>query len=82
MANPNPNPNQVRLTVDSPRGGSKRGGADDEVIQYYEHSAEKGSVDAQLTLGHLSLHGARGLPVDAERAYRFYKMAAAAGDPG
>ena len=72
---------QVRLTVDSPRGGSKRGGADDDVIQYYEHSAQKGSVDAQLTLGHLSLHGARGLPVDAERAYRFYKQAAAAGDP-
>ena len=43
MADPNPNPNQVRLTVDSPRGGSKRGGADDEVIQHYEHSAEKGS---------------------------------------
>lgn len=72
---------KVRLTVDSPRGGSKRGGADDDVIQYYEHSAQKGSVDAQLTLGHLSLHGARGLPVDAERAYRFYKQAAAAGDP-
>jgi SEL1 protein len=72
---------KVRLTVDSPRGGAKRGGADDDVIQYYEHSAQKGSVDAQLTLGHLNFHGARGLPVDAERAFRFYSKAAAAGDP-
>ena len=29
------------------------------MIQYYEHSAQKGSVDAQLTLGHLNFHGAR-----------------------
>lgn len=72
---------KVRLTVDSPRGGSKRGGADDDVIQYYEHSAQKGSVDAQLTLGHLNFHGARGLPVDAERAFAFYSKAGAAGDP-
>ena len=51
---------KVRLTVDNPRGNAKRGSADDDVIQYYEHSALKGSVDAQLTLGHLNLHGARG----------------------
>ena len=49
---------KVRLTVDNPRGTMKRG-ADDDVLQYYEQSAAKGSVDAQLTLGHLHYHGAR-----------------------
>jgi TPR repeat protein len=34
---------RTRLTVDNPDGGAKRG-ADDDVIQYYEHSAYKGSV--------------------------------------
>ena len=72
---------KVRLTVDNPRGNAKRGSADDDVIQYYEHSALKGSVDAQLTLGHLNLHGARGMPADATRAFDFYSRAALAGAP-
>ena len=44
---------KVRLTADNPTGTMKRG-ADDDVLQYYEHSALKGSVDAQLTLGPLA----------------------------
>jgi len=71
---------KVRLTPDNPQGG-KRSAADDDVIQYYEHSARKGSVDAQLTLGHLSYHGARGVPADVTRAFQFYAKAAAAGEP-
>ncbi len=27
---------QVRLSVENPRGSPKRGGSDDEVVQYYE----------------------------------------------
>ena len=38
---------KVRLTLDNPKGVSKRG-ADDDVLHYYEHSALKGSVDTQL----------------------------------
>ena len=51
------------------------------VAQYYEHSALKGSVDAQLTLGHLHFHGARGLPADVDKAFHFYSKAAAAAEP-
>ena len=51
------------------------------MIQYYEHSAKKGSVDAALTLGHIHYHGARGVPVDLDRAFRYYSKAAVAGDP-
>ena len=71
---------KVRLTVDNPKGTMKRG-ADDDVLQYYEQSASKGSVDAQLTLGHLHFHGARGLPADADKAFAYYSKAAAAGEP-
>lgn len=71
---------KVRLTVDNPTGSMKRG-ADDDVLQYYEHSALKGSVDAQLTLGHLHYHGARGLPADSAKAFEYYSKAASAGEP-
>ncbi|EOD32811.1 hypothetical protein EMIHUDRAFT_112149 [Emiliania huxleyi CCMP1516] len=59
---------KVRLSLDTPLGGGGKRGADDDVIQYYEHSARKGSVDAQLTLAHLNLHGARGLVPDHRAA--------------
>jgi len=72
---------KVRLSIDNPKGTSKHGAAEDEVIQYYEHSANKGSVDAALTLGHIHYHGARGVPVDVDRAFRYYSKAAVAGDP-
>ena len=71
---------KVRLTVDNPTGTMKRG-ADDDVLQYYEQSAQKGSVDAQITLGHLHYHGARGLPADVDRAFAYYSRAAASGEP-
>ena len=71
---------KVRLTTDNPKGTMKRG-ADDDVLQYYEQSALKGSVDAQLTLGHLHYHGARGLPADVSKAFEYYSKAAAAGEP-
>jgi SEL1 protein len=69
----------IRLTTDNPRGQVKRG-ADDDVLQYYEQSANKGSVDAQLTLGHLHYHGARGLPADIDKAFAYYSKAAASGE--
>ena len=45
------------------------------------HAAIKGSVDAQLTLGHLHFHGARGLPADVHKAFSYFSKAASAGDP-
>ena len=70
----------MRLSVDNPTGVTKLR-SDDDVLHYYEASALKGSVDAQLTLGNLHFHGARGLPADMSKAYGYYSKAAAAGDP-
>ena len=38
-------------------------------------------MDAQLTLGHLHFHGARGLAADVDKAFQYYSKAAAAGEP-
>ena len=55
---------KVRLTIDNPTGTMKRG-ADDDVLQYYEQSALKGSVDAQVTLANDSW-SAPGSWIDAD----------------
>lgn len=41
-----------------------------QVIQYFEQSANKGSVDAALTLGHIHYHGARGESFPPTRVHR------------
>jgi len=71
---------KTRLTEGPARAGRKLLGDDDDVIQYYQYSAEKGSVDAQLTLGQLNFHGARGLPQDPQAALSYYRRAAEAGE--
>ena len=51
-------------------------------LQLVPVDAERGpSVDAQLTLGHLHYHGARGLPADVDKAFAYYMKAAQAGEP-
>lgn len=71
---------KTRLTDGPARAGRKLLGDDDDIIQYYQYSAEKGSVDAQLTLGQLNFHGARGLPQDPQAALSYYRRAAEAGE--
>ena len=51
-----------------------------EVLQYYQHSAEGGNVEAQLTLGQLHYYGHRGLPHSPALAAKYFSQAAAAGD--
>jgi TPR repeat protein len=55
---------------------------DEDVIQYYQHSAENGDVGAQVALGHLHFYGARGFEQNPERAARYFRAAAAQGDTG
>src|SRR6185295_18797703 len=45
---------------------------DDDVIQFYQASAENGDVGAQVALGQLSLYGARGVEQNPERAARYF----------
>ena len=51
-----------------------------EVLQYYQHSADGGNVDAQLTMGQLHYYGHRGLPQNPALAARYFRLAAAAGN--
>jgi len=53
---------------------------DEDVIHYYQHSAENGDVAAQVALGHLHFYGARGFEQNPERAARYFRAAAAQGD--
>lgn len=55
---------------------------DEDIIQYYRHSAEHGDVQAQVALGHLHFFGARGFEQNAERAAKYFRAAAAQGDTG
>ena len=72
---------KVRLTYETwPSAFSKQEGVADEVLQYYEQSARKGSVDAQLTLAQIHYHGARGLDPNPERAFQYFSQAAEAGE--
>jgi hypothetical protein len=43
-------------------------------------TAEKGDLDAQLFLGYAYLYGENGLPVDYNKAFKYYSLAAAQND--
>ena len=53
----------------------------DDLINYYKLNAERGDVQAQLTMGQVHLHGAHGQPADPALALRMFRWAAAQNDP-
>jgi SEL1 protein len=55
---------------------------DEDVVNYYEYSAARGDVGAQVAMGQLHLYGGRGLQQDPARARGFFEDAAARGDAG
>jgi len=52
----------------------------EDVIQYYQHSAEHGNAEAQVALGQLNFYGARGVEQNTEAAARYFQQAAAQGN--
>ena len=62
--------------------GTKAKGTDldEDVVNYYAYSAERGDAAAQVALGQLHFMGARGLPQDYSEAFRWYIRAAEQGD--
>jgi SEL1 protein len=71
---------KTRLTDTSARAGRKALADDDDLVTYYQYSAERGSADAQLALAQLYFHGARGLPQDVALALSYYRQAAEGGE--
>ena len=62
------------------RGYAAAPSLEDEIVQYYRHAADRGDPRAQLALGGLYFHGARGLPQDRQRARHYFEQAARVGD--
>lgn len=71
---------KARLVDGPARVGRRLLRDEDDIVQYYHYSAEKGSVDAQLTLGQLAYHGARGMRRDPLMALDYWKRAADGGE--
>jgi len=55
-------------------------GENEDVLMYYEHSAENGDVNAQSMLGQLYYYGARGVTQDYTLALKYFEKAANLGD--
>lgn len=75
-------PHQSIITIDRARLLEESPKLEDstEVIQYYQHSADAGNLDAAVALGQLHYYGQRGLPQNMKLATKYFSMAAAAGD--
>jgi len=78
------NPESERLTDEAatpfiPSGGGGEGG-DADVLHYYRHSAARGNLDAQTTIGALQFFGGHGVPRDEVGAENILAGAARAGN--
>ena len=54
--------------------------ADQQLVDYYQHTADKGDVGAQVALGKLYFHGSSGVPQNLAKAAVYFEQAAKAGD--
>mmetsp|Transcript_23138 Transcript_23138/g.37160 ORF Transcript_23138/g.37160 Transcript_23138/m.37160 type:complete len:721 (+) Transcript_23138:198-2360(+) len=68
----------VRLSDDKARNNKLE--ETEDVIQYYQHSADNGNADAQVALGQLNFYGARGVQQNTEAAARYFRQAAEQGN--
>ncbi len=60
-------------------GGEADEGSEDDVLHYYRHSAKRGNLDAQTTIGALQFFGGHGMPRDEAMAEATLRRAAFAG---
>eukprot|EP00954_Amorphochlora_amoebiformis_P019910 1335601-Amorphochlora_amoeboformis.AAC.2 len=68
----------VRLSDDKARNNKLE--ETEDVIQYYQHSADNGNADAQVALGQLNFYGARGVAQNTRLAAEYFRAAAAQGN--
>lgn len=69
---------KVRLTDDVAREQKQN---QDDVMEYYQYSADKGSTSSQLIVGYAHMYGLRGFARNGELARQFFQRAADAGEP-
>lgn len=54
---------------------------EEDIIQYYQYSAETGDPTAQVTMGTLNLYGGYGVEQNYDNAFHYFQQAADQGDP-
>lgn len=64
-----------RLSELIEKSKGKRGPVNEEVVDYYHYSAEKGDRNAMLSLATLYYYGARGLTQDLPKAAEYFQKA-------
>ncbi|KAF6206549.1 hypothetical protein GE061_017783 [Apolygus lucorum] len=67
---------RIRLIELEEAGGHNPYWLEADVLQYYEYLADKGDMNAQISLGQLYYHGLRGCPKDVGKAAYYFGMAA------
>mmetsp|Transcript_2273 Transcript_2273/g.4335 ORF Transcript_2273/g.4335 Transcript_2273/m.4335 type:complete len:815 (+) Transcript_2273:320-2764(+) len=55
-------------------------GEDAEIVDYYEHAAENGDLEAYVGLGQIYYYGARGIRRNLKKALSYFRAAASRGD--
>ncbi|KAL0484049.1 SEL1L [Acrasis kona] len=53
----------------------------EDVMDYYQYSADKGSASSQIILGYANMYGLRGMPQNIQLARQYFVRAAEAGEP-
>jgi len=71
---------RVRLYDELEQPGGTAGQIDEDLLQYYQFLADKGDVQAQVGLGQLYYQGGRGVDIDYEKAFKYFNLAAEAGN--
>jgi len=72
---------RISLDVKGKNGRQSSGGENEDIVDYYRHAAEKGDVGAQVALGQIFFHGARGVERNFKLSAKYYSLASSNGDP-
>ncbi|KAK3273346.1 hypothetical protein CYMTET_18412 [Cymbomonas tetramitiformis] len=73
-----PSIEKIRLSID--HDSNYNPGREQDMVQYYQYSADMGNTDAQTAIGQLFNFGARGMEQDYEQALHYFMQASQAGD--
>eukprot|EP00123_Amoebidium_parasiticum_P020988 comp5968_c0_seq1/m.1819 comp5968_c0_seq1/g.1819 ORF comp5968_c0_seq1/g.1819 comp5968_c0_seq1/m.1819 type:complete len:678 (-) comp5968_c0_seq1:80-2113(-) len=70
---------RVRLSHDEQASMARRGTSSEDVVGFYAYTADRGDVEAQVTVGRLYLTGGHSVAPDHAKAYQYLSKAAEAG---
>jgi SEL1 protein len=73
-----PSIEKVRITDDAARELKQN---QEDIMDYYQYSAEKGSASSQLIVGYAHMYGLRGMERNPRLAQQYFQRAADAGEP-